>query len=73
MAETVVNSSTVLTYDYDSESHVLHIKYKMNGSEWDYHNITQSTVDAVFNSGGSVGSKFHHLIKRGQYKSIQVG
>lgn len=66
--EKVTNSSLIQSYTYDQESKTLSIVYKSNGAQWDYKGVPPSVVDSVFNSSGSIGTKFHSLIKR-QYKA----
>ena len=77
MAEIVVNSSLIQSYDYDSDSKVLTVNYKSNQSQWEYKNVTQSLVDQIFNSGGSVGSRLHRILKlsgpKGPYSAVQIG
>lgn len=72
MAEIVVNSGSINCYDYDSDKRVLTVTFKPSGSQYEYKNVTPSIVSAVFETGGSIGSKFYSLIKHGGFQASQI-
>ena len=52
-----VKSSLLAGYSYDSQTQVLSVQFK-DGSEKDYKDIDPPTMSKIFDSPGSVGSKF---------------
>ena len=68
--EKIVNSSIIQSYTYNPDTQTVDIVFKSDtGNTWQYAKVTQSLIDQVFNSSGSVGSKFIRLIKNG-HKAI---
>ena len=62
-----VKSSMINGYSYDSESLELTVQFK-NGVEKTYKHVPPPTMSAVFDTPGSIGSKFHKLIGK-RYQS----
>jgi len=54
---TVLKSSILQDYSYDAQSYTLTVTFK-NGNKFQYFNILPPTMSSVFDSGGSVGSRF---------------
>lgn len=52
-----VNSSYIAAYEYDADKYTLTVLLK-NGTELKYKDIKPPTISSVFDSPGSVGSKF---------------
>lgn len=59
----VSNSSLIDSFEYDSQTQTLTITYKGQSDEWTYSPVSQSQYDQVFNSSGSIGSKFIKQIR----------
>lgn len=66
-----IKSSLIAAYSYDPNSYILNVVFK-SGVEKAYKEIKPDVMAKVFQSGGSVGSKFHRFI-RSQYKPIEAG
>ena len=64
-----VNSAIISSYEYDSAKYELTVTFK-SGEAWTYKNVMPPVVSTVFDSPGSVGSKFLRLIKK-QYQSVK--
>ena len=65
-----LKSSLLQAYSYDANSHELTVTYK-DGNEYTYSRVDPSLMSKVFDSSGSVGSKFVRLIKRGNCPAIK--
>lgn len=63
-----VQSSLLQAYSYDSDSLELTVIYK-DGTQIKYKNVPPPVMSQVFDSPGSIGSKFLKLISR-RFKSI---
>lgn len=64
----IVNSSSIRSYSYDVSSQTLVVQFVgADGDDHVYSNVTPDVISKVFDSGGSVGSKFHKLIKQGGF------
>ncbi len=61
LTENVVNSTLIQAYSYDHETLTLSVTFK-DGSEFDYQKVDPPTMSKVFDTPGSVGSKFRKLI-----------
>lgn len=70
MLDKKVNSSIISSYEYDSQKYVLTVTFK-TGNSWQYKNVMPPVVSQVFDSPGSIGSKFKRLISK-QYQSVRV-
>ena len=63
MAEKIVKSSILQSYEYDSSKQELTVTFK-NNSTWLYKKVDPVLMSSVFDRPGSIGSKFLSLIKR---------
>lgn len=61
--QTPVKSSLIRAYSYDSHAQTLSVTFT-DGSEFDYEKVDPPTMSKVFDSPGSIGSKFQKLISR---------
>ncbi len=59
--EKIVNSSSIQAYEYDAEAMTLSVTFK-DGSEYDYQGVPPPVISKVFDSSGSIGSKFKKYI-----------
>ena len=66
-----VKSSTLAGYSYDDKAYVLTVAFN-NGKVFQYLNVFPNVMSEVFDSGPSIGSKFHRLIKNGGYMSNKL-
>ena len=57
----VLNSTLLQQYSYDAQAYTLHVTFK-DGTDVDYFNVLPPVVSAVFDTPGSVGSKFRQQI-----------
>ena len=72
MAEKLVSSSTLQSYDYDDKTYTLTVTYKSNGHKWNYFLVYPNLIAQIFESGGSIGSKFHSMIKSQGYRAVRI-
>lgn len=63
----VVRSHTIKAYDYDANTYGLTVWFN-GGDEYHYDHVTPDVMSSVFDTPGSVGSKFYRLIVKGKYK-----
>lgn len=68
--EHIVKSTLIQAYSYDSESQTLSVIFK-DGAEFDYQQVPPPVMSQVFDSPGSIGSKFRKLIGH-QYKFVKT-
>lgn len=68
--QTVVKSSIIQAYDYNDRTYELNVTFK-DGAEWLYKGVTPDVMSSVFDSAGSIGSKFLKKIKHGNYKAVK--
>lgn len=66
-----VSSKGLSGYSYNDQSYVLTVQYP-NGQVWSYFNVFPNVISQVFDSGGSIGSNFHHLVKTAGYLSQKL-
>ena len=59
-----IKSSLIQAYSYNEKTLDLDIVFK-DGVERTYHKVNPDTMSLVFDSSGSIGSKFHKLIGKG--------
>jgi hypothetical protein len=63
-----IKSSLLDTYTYNNQTLELEVTFK-SGDSWVYKNVDPGTISKVFDSPGSIGSKFVKLIKHGKYQA----
>lgn len=64
-----VKSTMIAAYEYDSQAMMLSVYFVSDpDTEHVYMNVSPDVMSAVFDSGGSLGSKFIKRIQRGGYK-----
>lgn len=68
--EHIVKSSILRAYTYDANEKSLNVIF-VDGSEWLYKGVMPDVMSQVFDSSGSIGSKFIKLIKRGKYQAVK--
>ncbi len=64
-----VNSSLIAAYGYDSTNYVLLVRFKSEKANrlHQYSPVYPPTVSEVFDTPGSIGSKFIKQIQRGPF------
>jgi hypothetical protein len=72
MADVKINSQIISSYDYDPTSLTLTVTFN-TGRKWSYMLVYPNVVSQVFTEPGSIGSKFHKMIKSQGYRSMRVG
>ena len=66
-----VKSSILAGYSYDPKSYILTVAFN-NGSQHQYFNVFPPVVSAVFDQGGSVGSKLINQVVKAGYPSKRL-
>ena len=66
----VVKSSLIQAYSYNPEDKTLNVVFK-DGIQKTFVQVPPDVMSAVFDRAGSVGSKFHRLVK-GKYQSHET-
>lgn len=67
----IVNSTLIQSYSYDSEAYTLSVSFK-DGTDVDYYNVMPPVVSSVFDSPGSVGSKFLKQVVKAGYRFVRT-
>lgn len=62
-AQRIVKSSLIQAYEYNAETQTLSVTFQ-DGAEFDYEKVDPPTMSKVFDSPGSVGSKFQKFISK---------
>jgi hypothetical protein len=66
-----VKSSILAGYAYDIKGHILTVRFN-NGTEHEYYNVFPPVISQVFDTPGSIGSKFIKLIRSGSYRTEKI-
>lgn len=69
--ENILKSSLLSSYSFDDSTLDLSVTFS-DGSSWLYRKVEPSVVSKVFDSPGSIGSKFIRLIKHGRYQASKL-
>ena len=68
---TVLNSTLLQGYSYDPQAYTLSVTFK-DGTDIDYVNVPPPVVSKVFDTPGSVGSKFVKHIAKAGYRFVKA-